>query len=68
MSQDVSQLKWTLFRVGFLTNGPAAPVIATHTGSGKDGLKISRKSIAAWVLKELGEDSPFVGKTPYISN
>lgn len=67
-SQDVNQIPWTLFRVGFLGNGPAAAVTATYTGSGKDSLKISRKSITAWVLKELGGDSTFIGKSPYICN
>ncbi|CZR50362.1 uncharacterized protein PAC_00234 [Phialocephala subalpina] len=42
-SQDPQELKWTLFRVPFLGNGAAAPVSATYTGSGKDGLFISRK-------------------------
>jgi len=67
-SQDVSQLKWTLFRVPFLGNGPEAPVTATYTGSGKDGMFLSRKSVAAWVLQELNEESSWVGKTPALSN
>ncbi|KAF4277793.1 hypothetical protein KXV95_008658 [Aspergillus fumigatus] len=36
-SQDASQLKCTLFRVPFLTNGPNAPVTASYTGTGDDG-------------------------------
>jgi hypothetical protein len=67
-SQDVAQIKWTLFRVPFLGNGPAAPVKATYTGSGQDGMFLSRKSIAAWVLSELGEGSKWVGKAPVLSN
>jgi len=67
-SQDVSKLKWTLFRVGFLGNGPAKPVHATYTGSGKDGLQISRKSIADWVLANLSPKSEWVGKTPVLCN
>jgi hypothetical protein len=67
-STDVSQLKWTLFRVGWLGNGEPKEVVATYTGSGKDGISISRKSIASWVLKELGEGSEFVGKAPVICN
>lgn len=39
-------LKWTVFRVGWLNNGPAQPVAATYTGSGEDSLGISRASIA----------------------
>ncbi|KAJ5623207.1 hypothetical protein N7490_011812 [Penicillium lividum] len=67
-SQDVNQLKWTLFRVPFLGNGAEAPVKTTYTGSGEDGMFLSRKSIAAWVLAEMKEDSKWVGKTPVLSN
>ncbi|KAL1984024.1 hypothetical protein VTN96DRAFT_9621 [Rasamsonia emersonii] len=67
-SQDVTQLKWTLFRVPFLNNGPEAPVTATFTGSGRDGMFLSRKSIAAWVLKEMNEESNWIGKAPVLSN
>ncbi|PGG98829.1 hypothetical protein AJ80_09466 [Polytolypa hystricis UAMH7299] len=67
-SQDAAQLKWTLFRVPFLGNGPEAPVTATFTGMGDDGMFLSRKSIAAWVLAEMGEDSSWVGKAPVLSN
>lgn len=67
-SQDVSQLKWTLFRVPFLGSGAAAPVKATYTGSGEDGMFLSRKSMVAWVLQEIGEDSTWIGRTPVISN
>ena len=67
-SQDASKLKWTLFRVPFLGNGEAAPVKATYTGSGEDGMFLSRKSMAAWVLQEMGEESEWIGKTPAINN
>jgi hypothetical protein len=67
-SQDASQLEWTLFRVPFLTNGPDAPVTATYTGTGKDGLFLSRKSLATWVLDQISEDSEWVGKSPVLSN
>ena len=67
-SQDVTQIKWTVFRVPFLGNGPAAPVTATFTGSGKDGMFLSRKSLAAWVLKEMDEKSDWIGKAPVLSN
>ncbi|PKX89432.1 uncharacterized protein P174DRAFT_425355 [Aspergillus novofumigatus IBT 16806] len=40
-SQDVSQLKCTLFRVPFLTNGPNAPVTASYTGTGDDGVMVN---------------------------
>jgi hypothetical protein len=67
-SQDVAKIKWTLFRVPFLGNGPVADVTATYTGTGKDGMFLTRKSIAAWVLKEMDGDSEWVGKTPVLSN
>lgn len=67
-SQDVTQLKWTLFRVPFLTNSPDIPVVATYLGSGKDGMLLSRKSLATWILKEMSEDSEWIGKEPFLSN
>lgn len=67
-SQDVTQLKWTLFRVSFLNNSPEALVAATFTGSGRDGMFLSRQSIAAWVLKEMNEESNWIGKAPVLSN
>ena len=67
-SQDAQALKWTLFRVPFLGNGPAAPVTATYTGTGKDGMFLSRKSIVAWVLQEMGQNSEWIGKTPVLCN
>lgn len=67
-SQDVNQLRWTMFRVPFLTNGAEGPVNATYTGSGDDGLILSRKSMARWVLQEIRDDSSWVGKAPTISN
>jgi hypothetical protein len=67
-SQDVVTLKWTLFRVPFLGNGSAAPVTATYTGSGKDGVFLTRKSIVAWVLQEMGQNSEWIGKAPVLSN
>lgn len=60
-------LRWTLFRVGWLNNGPAQPVKATYTGSGEDTLGISRASIAQWVVEEITAEK-FVGKAPYICN
>jgi hypothetical protein len=67
-SQDVDKIKWTLFRVPFLGNGEERPVTATFPGSGQDGMFLSRKSIGAWVLKEMGDDSEWVGKAPVLCN
>lgn len=67
-SQDASQLKCTLFRVPFLTNGPNAPVTASYTGTGDDGMFLSRKSLATWVLDHITGNSEWVGKAPVLSN
>jgi hypothetical protein len=67
-SQDTSQLKWTLFRVPFLNNGPDAPVTASYTGTGSDGMFLSRKSLATWISDQISEDSDWVGKAPVLSN
>ncbi|KAE9369725.1 hypothetical protein N431DRAFT_414017 [Stipitochalara longipes BDJ] len=67
-SQDVDKIKWTLFRVPFLGNGEEQAVTATFTGSGKDGMFLTRKSMAAWVLSEIGEDSEWVGQAPVLCN
>ncbi|KAF1962647.1 hypothetical protein CC80DRAFT_521705 [Byssothecium circinans] len=67
-SQDASRIKWTLFRVPFLKNGPSAPVRAMFTGSGDNGMSLSRKGLATWVLDHMAEDSEWVGKAPVLSN
>lgn len=66
--QDLKDVKWTLFRVPFLTKGDAATVRACFTGEGGDGMFLSRKSIAEWALREMGEGSEWVGKAPVLSN
>lgn len=67
-SQDSGQIPWTLFRVPFLNDGEAAPVTASFTGSGEDGMFLSRKSMVKWVAEEMNEGSAWVGKAPIISN
>ena len=54
-------------RVPILTNGAAKPTVATILGSGEDGLLLSRKSLAAWLLKEL-EEGKWIGKAPVLSS
>jgi hypothetical protein len=54
-------------RVPFLTNGAAKPAVATIIGSGQDGLLLSRKSLAVWLLKEL-EEGKWIGKAPAVSS
>lgn len=57
----------SLPRVPFLTNGAAKPTVATIVGSGEDGLLLSRKSLAVWLLKELSEGK-WIGKAPAVSS
>lgn len=54
-------------RVPFLTNGAVKPTVATIIGSGEDGLSLSRKSLAVWLLKEL-EEEKWIGKAPALSS
>lgn len=67
-SQDAAQLKWTVFRVPMLGNGPEKPVHTTFAGSGHDGMLLTRKSIVAWVLKEMKVESEWIGKAPLLTN
>jgi hypothetical protein len=50
-----------------LTNSAAKPTTATIIGSGEDGLLLSRKSLAVWLLKEL-EEGKWIGKAPVLSS
>ncbi|KAJ5984288.1 hypothetical protein N7481_006387, partial [Penicillium waksmanii] len=60
-------IKWTLFRVGGLTNGEMRLVEATFLGSGRDGMWISRASVAEWVMDEAIQEK-WVREMPYICN
>lgn len=66
-STSVDDLKWTLVRVPFLGNGEAKPVTATYTGTGLDGMFLTRSSIAEWVLKEM-KDGEWIGQAPVLCN
>jgi hypothetical protein len=55
------------FRVPILTNGAAVPTNASIVGSGQDGLLLSRKSLAVWLLNELKEGK-WIGKAPALSH
>ncbi|KJY00552.1 NmrA family protein [Zymoseptoria brevis] len=63
----VDEVEWTLFRVPVLTNGDYKPVQTAMVGDGNDGLTLSRKSNAVWVLQEL-EEKKWVGRAPALSN
>lgn len=66
-SLSAEEAKWTLFRVGGLTNEESRPVEATFLGSGQDNMWISRASVAQWVMNEAIQDK-WVGEMPYICN
>lgn len=66
--QDVEEIKWTLFRVPILKDGEEKAVRATFPGTGGDGMFLNRKSLAAWVVREMGGRSEWVGKAPVVSD
>ncbi|KAK2762132.1 hypothetical protein FQN54_001139 [Arachnomyces sp. PD_36] len=66
-STDINQLNWTLFRVPLLGNGETKPVKASFGGSGQDGLFLTRRSIADWILQEM-QEKKWVGKAPMLCN
>lgn len=64
-SLAIDDLKWTVFRVPFLTNAEAKEV---HGGDMESsGLSLSRKSMVQWVMQEMGEER-WVGKAPMLWN
>ncbi|KAH7183938.1 hypothetical protein BKA60DRAFT_670522 [Fusarium oxysporum] len=66
-SLAVEDLKWTIFRVPFLSDGEILPV---HEGIVEDANKrqhLTRQSMANWVLKEMTQDA-WVGQSPVLSN
>ncbi|PYH94373.1 hypothetical protein BO71DRAFT_409441 [Aspergillus ellipticus CBS 707.79] len=63
-----SEVKWTLFRVGGLTNREQNPVETTFLGSGKDAMWISRPSVARWVLDEAVKENFSPGMSDIFQN
>ena len=60
-------LAYSSHRVPALTNGEAKLVRTSFLGDGSDGMFLSRKSLAVWVLQELLQKQ-WVGKAPSLSN
>lgn len=54
-------------RVGVLTQGEMAPVVSSYIGDGTDGMILSRRSMAIWILEEI-DAKKWVGKAPSLSN
>ncbi|KAI9147248.1 Flavin reductase (NADPH) [Paramyrothecium foliicola] len=53
-----SDIDWTLFRVGFLANGPRSRVVEGYVGDGMLGMYLRRADIAEWVLTEAERSEP----------
>lgn len=62
-----SNLDWTLVRVGLLNNGEAQPVKVGYYGHGVVGVKISRASIAKFMLDQAAYNE-HMKKSPAISD
>ncbi|KAF2652221.1 NAD(P)-binding protein [Lophiostoma macrostomum CBS 122681] len=60
-----SELNWTVFRVPLLLDGEAKPVKAGYIG--EVGIKLDRKGLAEWVLREM-EEGKWIGKCPALAN
>lgn len=60
-----SDLNWTVFRVPMLMDGNAVPVKAGWVG--EVGMRLERKGLAEWVLKEM-EEGKWIGKCPAVAN
>lgn len=65
--EEEDKLEWTVFRVPGLTKAAAGPVRAGFIGERGDGLLLSRKSLAVWVLQEV-EERKWVGRCPALSD
>lgn len=67
-SLSLDKIKWTIFRVPFLNDAAHAQVDAGYLGGSKNvGLKLSRSSLASWVLQELDKPS-WIGQAPCLWN
>lgn len=63
----LSGLDWTLVRVGFLNNHPVLPLKVGYYGHGIVKAKISRASIAKFMLDQV-VSKLFINQSPAISN
>jgi hypothetical protein len=62
---DNEGVKWTVFRVPALTSGDARLVHAAYVSD--VGVRVERKGVAKWVLKEMDEEK-WIGKCPALAN
>jgi hypothetical protein len=60
-------IDWTLFRVGFLANGPPLKVVDGYLGDGTLGMYLRRADIAEWaLLQAVAFPATFVREKPGI--
>lgn len=67
--REGSDIDWTLFRVGFLADGPPLKVVDGNVGDGTTGIYLRRADIAEWTLAQAAQVPPhFVHEKPAISS
>lgn len=65
--ENGNDIDWTLFRVGFLANGPCTRVTDGYVGDGTIGMYLRRADIAEWALSQANKSpSEWVHKRPAI--
>ncbi|KAI1766424.1 NmrA family protein [Hypoxylon sp. FL1150] len=65
--EEGDDIDWTLFRVGFLANGPRLRPIHGYVGDGTLGMYLRRADIAEWTLSQANKSPPeFVHGRPGI--
>ncbi|RYP10387.1 hypothetical protein DL764_000721 [Monosporascus ibericus] len=67
--EEGKDIDWTLFRVGFLADGPPMRAVDGYVGDGKVGLYLRRADIAEWTLSQAEKSPPeYVQEKPAISS
>ncbi|KAI0180412.1 NmrA family protein [Hypoxylon sp. FL1284] len=55
---DAAGLDWTLFRVGFLADGPRMRAVDGYVGDGTLGMYVRRADVAEWALRQAEREAP----------
>ncbi|KAK8017680.1 hypothetical protein PG993_014006 [Apiospora rasikravindrae] len=67
LDAEGGDIDWTLFRVGFLGDGPCMKVVEGYVGDGTVRMYVRRADVAKWTLAQAGRDTPgFVRERPGI--
>ncbi|KAI1380649.1 NmrA family protein [Hypoxylon crocopeplum] len=62
-------LDWTLFRVGYLADGPRLRVVDGYVGDGTVGMYLRRADMAEWILSQADKTPPeFVRERPGLAS